>query len=264
MKLDIVYEDNYIIACNKPFGVPSQPDKTYGTDMVTLVKEYLYEKGEMDEEPYVAVINRLDRPVAGIILFAKDEKTAASLTDMVQDREITKYYQAVVKGYMQSVEGELRDYIVHDKKTNISHIVSGGKGSDSKAKLAVLKYEVLDELDTDEGPVSYLLIELETGRHHQIRAQLAANGNPIWGDDKYGEKSSSQGKSSKSSNSSNSKNSKNNKNNKNNQNNKKNKSDGIGLFSTKMEFDHPVTGEHILLHREPEGGAFDIIDQMDW
>ena len=89
MKLDIVYEDEYLIACVKPYGVPSQPDKTYGVDMVTLVKEYLYDKqledSEAAGEPYVAVINRLDRPVAGIILFAKDESTAAKLSDMVQD-----------------------------------------------------------------------------------------------------------------------------------------------------------------------------------
>ena len=96
MKLDIVYEDEYIIACVKPYGVPSQQDKTYGVDMVTLVKEYLYDKAsseikdsdEQIEEPYVAVINRLDRPVGGIILFAKDEATAAKLSDMVQDSEI--------------------------------------------------------------------------------------------------------------------------------------------------------------------------------
>ena len=134
-----------MIACVKPYGVPSQPDKTYGVDMVTLVKEYLYESdSEIDGEPYVAVINRLDRPVGGIILFAKDEDTAAKLTDMVQDREISKYYQVVVSGFMEEPEGEMSDWLLHDKRTNISKIVpKGTKG----AKKAELFYEVLDELE---------------------------------------------------------------------------------------------------------------------
>lgn len=232
MKLDILYEDEYIIACVKPYGVPSQPDKTYGEDMVTLVKEYLYDKaGESGEpeEPYVAVINRLDRPVGGIILFAKDEATAAKLSDMVQDGEIQKFYQVVVTGFMDEPEGEYVDYLLHDKKMNVTKVVQKGtKG----AKRAELAYEVLDELETDEGPISYVLVELITGRHHQIRCQMAAHGTPVWGDTKY--------------------------------NPQFNNSPEIGLFSTRMEFTHPITGENIFLHREPEGEAFEIMDQMDW
>ena len=181
---------------------------------------------------------------------------------MVQDREITKYYQAVVRGAMEDFEGELSGYLLHDKKTNISKMVpEGTKG----AKKAVLEYEVLDELDTDEGTITYLLIELVTGRHHQIRCQLAANGTPIWGDTKYGaaaeQKASGgndkgghgktgKGKSGKNGSAGNKQG--------------KNQGNEMGLFSTMMEFEHPVTGETITLHREPEGKAFDIIDQMDW
>ncbi|MBO4862893.1 MAG: RluA family pseudouridine synthase [Eubacterium sp.] len=246
MKPNIVFEDEYIIACVKPYGVPSQPDKTYGADMVTLVKEYLYDKASADvkdsdeeiEEPYVAVINRLDRPVGGIILFAKDENTAAKLSDMVQDGEIQKYYQVVVSGFLNEPEGEYIDYLLHDKKQNVAKVVS----KDTKgAKKAVLRYEVLDELDTDEGPVSYVLVELVTGRHHQIRCQMASHGTPVWGDTKYNPAFSKNGK-----------------------NHSKNKGQEIGLYSTRMEFTHPVTGEEVFLHREPEGKAFDIIDQMDW
>ena len=257
-KLDVIFEDDYIIACVKPYGVPSQPDKTYGVDMVTLVKEYLYEKAsedaDMDDisEPYVAVINRLDRPVGGIILFAKDEDTAAKLSDMVQDREISKYYQVVVSGFMEEPEGEMSDWILHDKKTNLSKIVpKGTKG----AKKAELYYEVLDELDTDEGPISYLLVELVTGRHHQIRCQMSANGTPVWGDTKYGAK---EGKNKAGKNAGKA--------------GGKRKTPGskadakyeIGLYSTRIEFIHPVTGEEVFLHREPEGKAFEIMDQMDW
>jgi Pseudouridylate synthases, 23S RNA-specific len=264
MKLDIVYEDEYLIACIKPYGVPSQLDKTYGVDMITLVKEYLYEKAceaaaeagqssEDVEEPYVAVINRLDRPVAGIILFAKDETTAAKLSDMVHDRKIAKFYQVVVRGFMNDEEGTLKSYLLHDKKSNVTKVVpEGTKG----AKYAELRYEVLDELDTDEGPISYLLVELVTGRHHQIRCQMAAEGAPIWGDTKYGVvkehprpvkgANGKKGAGNK---------------NKGAKNKEKNE---IGLYSTKMIFVHPITGEEVFLHREPEGMAFDIIDQVEW
>ncbi len=265
MKLDIVYEDEYIIACVKPYGVPAQPDKTFGEDMVTLVQEYLYEKGESDRnvpidsfgdsgEPYVAIINRLDRPVGGIMLFAKDEDTAAKLSDMVQDGEIQKFYQVIVKGYLEEPEGEYEDWLFHDKKNNVTKVVSKGtKG----AKKAILSYEVLDELDTDEGAVSYVLVELLTGRHHQIRCQMAAHGNPIWGDDKYCGQAENESKAGKMA-----QNKKNNS--KNIKGKKPSKKHEIGLYSTRMEFVHPVTGEEICLHREPEGGPFDIADQMDW
>ena len=210
---------------------------------MTTVKNYLYDealKKGVDEEPYLAVINRLDRPVSGIVLYAKTEDMAASLSDMIQNDEISKFYQAVVTGFMEEPEGTLTDWILFDKKTNVSKIVS----ADTKgAKKAELNYEVLDELDTDEGPVSYLLIELMTGRHHQIRCQLANAGCGIWGDTKYNKKFSEK---------------------KSKPGTKQKKRNGIGLFSTMLEFTHPVTGEEISLHREPEGEAFDIIDQMDW
>ena len=268
MKLDVVYEDEYLIACIKPYGVPSQQDKTYGVDMVTLVKEYLYDKAaskaepaDMEsgndkvEEPYVAIINRLDRPVGGIILFAKDELTAAKLTDMVQDNEIEKYYQAVLSGFMEEPEGVYEDWLYHDKKENVTRVVDKGtKG----AKRAMLKYEVLDELDTDEGPVSYVLIELLTGRHHQIRCQMAAHGTPVWGDTKYNP-AFSKGSIDKKGTSD-----KKEMNRKSGQGKKGGRESEIGLFSTRIQFVHPITGEEIFLHREPEGKAFEIIDQMDW
>ena len=144
MKLDILYEDDVMIACVKPFGVPSQQDKSNDEDMVTIVKNYIYDNSDIDEEPYVAPIHRLDRPVGGVMIFAKTREAAANLSDQLQDGEIIKYYQAILTGALPDECGELVDYIVHDTKTNTSKIAKKG---DKGAKKAVLNYEVLDEFE---------------------------------------------------------------------------------------------------------------------
>ena len=230
MKPEIIYEDKYIIACIKPCGVPSQGDKTNDMDMVSLVQNYLFDNSDSDEEPYTAVIHRLDKPVGGILLFAKDRDIAAKLSDMMQDGRIEKYYQAVLTGELPDEAGDFIDYILTDNKTGTSKIVpKGTKG----AKEARLSYEVLDEFDTDDGPLSYVLIELVTGRHHQIRCQMAAHKAPVWGDMRYNpvfKKKPVKGLHE------------------------------IGLYFSRMEFDHPVTGERVVLKAEPEGIAFEAIE----
>lgn len=256
MKPDIVYEDEYMLAAVKPYGVPSQADHSNKEDMLSVLKNYLFDRGDTDEEPYLAVINRLDRPVSGIILFAKSEEAAGKLSDLIQERKIEKCYQAVVRGEVPEDDGELTDWMIFDKKENVSRIVQEGtKG----AKKAVLTYEVLDVIDTDEGTFSYLLIHLLTGRHHQIRCQLAHAGFPIWGDVKYGkadtvkkglQKGQKSGKPQKSG-----------KWQKSDPNvrGKKNAPE-IGLYSSRIKFTHPYTGEEVFLHREPEGAAFALLD----
>ena len=253
-KLEVIYEDKYIIACVKPCGVPSQGDKSNDVDMVSQVQNYLFDNSESDEEPYVAVIHRLDKPVGGILLFAKDRETAARLSDMQQDGQIEKYYQAVLTGFLPEDEEGFTDYLLTDAKTGTTKVVpKGTKG----AKEARLYYEILDEFETDIGPLSYVLIELETGRHHQIRCQMAAHGAPVWGDRRYnpqfgggsskGGLGSSAGKSGRGG--------------RNGGSGTGSKNSGeIGLYFSRMEFDHPVTGERIILKAEPEGAAFEAIE----
>lgn len=232
-KVTMLYEDDAIIVCVKPQGVPSQSDKTRDEDMVSYLKNYIFEKERMDSEPYLAMIHRLDRPVGGIMVFAKTKEAAAALSKQVTDGSMVKYYQAVVTGTMPDDAGELVDYLLKDSKTNTSKVVS----KDTKdAKRAELSYEVLDVFETNEGVLSYLLIELVTGRHHQIRVQLANQKAGIYGDTKYNPKFQKVKKHYQQ----------------------------IGLYSTRLEFEHPVTGEHLVFKQEPEGDVFDIIEMEDY
>lgn len=228
MRLNVKYEDAHLLIAVKPGGVPAQGDKTGSPDMVSYVKDYLFERDPSAGEPYTAVINRLDRPVGGLMLFAKTPEAAAKLSDLLQDGGIEKYYQAVITGEIPDEAGELTDYLVRDPKTNMSKVVDkNAKG----AKKAVLTYELIDELETDEGILGLLLIRLITGRHHQIRCQLASRGCGIYGDVKYNPRFKGR-KGAKT----------------------------IGLYSTRIEFDHPITGEHVRVKQEPEGEAFRAID----
>lgn len=235
MKLEILYEDDYLLACVKPCGVPSQADKTNDEDMITKIKHYLYDKDTSDNpgEPYVTAIHRLDRPVGGIMLFAKTPEVAAKLSDAQQDGEITKYYQAIITGELPDMDGEMVDYLVRDAKTNTTRI---GKKGDKGAKRSELYYEVLDVFDTDIGTFSYVLIELVTGRHHQIRAQFASRGCGIWGDTKYNPLFAKT----------------------------KRRYREIGLYASRMELAHPITGEPLVFKSEPQGEAFDIIEMDEW
>ncbi len=233
MKLNILYEDEYMLACVKPCGVPSQADKSNDEDMITLIKNYIFDKSDSDDEPYVAVIHRLDRPVGGVMIFAKTPEVAAKLSDAMQDGNIIKYYQAILTGELPNDFGELTDYLVRDGKTNTAKLAKKG---DKGAKKAILSYEVLDVFETSEGVLSYVLIELITGRHHQIRAQMSARGCGIWGDTKYNPKFSKT----------------------------KRRYMQIGLYSSRIELEHPITGEPMVFKHEPEGEAFDVIEMDEF
>ena len=167
------------------------------------------------------------------MVFARNQEAAADLSSQMLDGVFDKYYQAILTGELPDEEGDMVDYLLRDGKTNTSKVVKRGtKG----AKKAALEYEVLDVIETDLGVFSYVLIHLLTGRHHQIRVQCASRGVGIYGDTKYNPQFQKVKRIYKE----------------------------IGLYSTRLEFEHPATGEMMVFKTEPEGEAFDIIEAEDF
>ena len=176
--MKIVYEDKDQIVIHKPAGVATQTARLGEKDLVSEVKNYIA-KESGSNNPYVAVINRLDQPVEGIVLFAKNAKAAAALTSQIQDGTMQKFYYAVVAGQMDMPEGTLIDYMEKDARSNLSRVVSEASRN---AKKAILSYEVKANLEK----MQLLQIQLLTGRHHQIRVQFSHRKHPLIGDTKYG------------------------------------------------------------------------------
>ncbi|HOQ16085.1 MAG TPA: RluA family pseudouridine synthase [Defluviitaleaceae bacterium] len=183
MDIPILYEDGHIIVALKPPKIPSQADKSGDKDMLSYLKEYLKEQYPMAQNPYIGLVHRLDRPVGGLMVFAKSKWANAKLSEQIQNKQFNKEYLAVVTGKPEKVQGELVDYLLKNQKLNLSKVVSKEtKG----AKEAILEYECLDSVEFEnEGWLSLLKIVLKTGRHHQIRVQLSHAGIPVWGDNKY-------------------------------------------------------------------------------
>ena len=179
--LNVIYEDNHIIVVEKPVNVPSQGDKTGDTDMLTLVKEYIKEKYNKPGEVYLGLVHRLDRPVGGVMVFAKTSKAASRLSEQVRIKEFKKKYLVIVDGKIEKKKDILEDYLLKNERLNMSKVVPEGT---KNSKLAKLEYEVL-KFD-EKLNLSVLKIDLHTGRHHQIRVQLASRGHSIYGDQKYG------------------------------------------------------------------------------
>lgn len=179
--LKILYEDNHIIVVEKMPNIPSQSDKTGDIDMLTLVKQYIKEKYNKPGNVYVGLVHRLDRPVGGIMIFAKTSKAASRLSNQVREKTFKKKYLAVVDGKFENQTGILEDYLYKDERNNISKVVNKEK---KNAKLAKLEYEVVKYNEVKN--LSLVKINLYTGRHHQIRVQLANFNHSIFGDQKYG------------------------------------------------------------------------------
>ncbi len=229
--MKIIYEDSEIIVCHKMPGVPVQTARMGQQDMVSMLRNYLADRGEAAE---IYVIRRLDQPVEGIMVFARNARAAAILSRQVQEKSVEKQYLALAEGQFPEKTGHLEDYLLKDGKNNTSQVVpKGTKG----AKAARLSYEVekvilkseqsagIFETSCQSDSVSLLRIWLDTGRHHQIRVQMAHAGHPLVGDKKY------------------------------NQNCPKGYMP-VGLCSVRTSFRHPKTGEWMEFAAEPEGKLF--------
>jgi 23S rRNA pseudouridine1911/1915/1917 synthase len=205
--MEVIYEDNHIIAVNKTCREIVQGDKTGDTPLSDMLKTWLKEKYSKPGNVFVGVTHRLDRPVSGVVIFAKTSKALSRLNDMFRDGSVKKTYWAIVKNRPPHDEGTLTNYLVRNEKQNKSYAYDTEKPGSKKA---ILNYKVIGRSDN-----YYLLeIDLKTGRHHQIRCQLAKMGCPIKGDLKYGFQRS-------------------------------NPDGGISLHSRNAKFVHPVSKEEI-------------------
>ena len=212
--LKIIYEDNHIIVVEKKPNIPSQEDKTADIDMLTLVKKYIKEKYNKPGNVYLGLVHRLDRPVGGVMIFAKTSKAASRLSNQVREKKFKKKYLAVVDGKIENKIGILEDYLYKDERNNISKVVDKEK---KNAKYAKLDYEVLKYNEVKN--LSLLKINLHTGRHHQIRVQLSNFGHSIFGDQKYG---------------------------------KRGKGKQIALWAYELTIEHPITKESITFKDLPK------------
>lgn len=198
--IEILFEDAHILVCIKPAGIATQSKKIGAPDMVSLLKNHIHQTDHTSGEPYLAVIHRLDQPVSGILVFAKTPFAAKELNKQLQNQGFGKYYRALVNGTPEAPEATIENYLVKDARTNTSKICDK---TTPNAKLARLHYKTVEKgqgifslgqgssdrgrsiSDFTTSPSTELDIHLDTGRHHQIRVQLAGIGCPIVGDAKY-------------------------------------------------------------------------------
>lgn len=180
INLKVIYEDNHIIVVEKPANIPSQGDKTGDLDMLTIIKAYLKEKYNKPGNVYLGLVHRLDRPVGGVMVFAKTSKAADRLSEQVREKVFKKKYLVIVNGKFEEKKGTLKDYLLKNERLNKSRVVEEGT---KNSKYAELDYEVL-KYDKEQN-LSLLKINLHTGRHHQIRVQLSSRDHSIYGDAKY-------------------------------------------------------------------------------
>lgn len=242
-EVKILYEDKDILVCVKPHGMATQSKNLRDTDMERWVKNYLYLQNPSGKEPYVAVIHRLDQPVKGILVFARNEKAARGLNKELTTGQFGKYYVALVDGVPAETEGTLEDYLVKDGRNNVSKVCTANtKG----AKIARLNYKLLRSVNDEAASAEVLKsvndeaagaqasvqadkkqtlleIHLDTGRHHQIRVQMSHMGCPLVGDTKYNPKSKETKEWQQ-----------------------------IHLCAYKLDFKHPVTGKPMHFELEKE------------
>lgn len=222
--LNVIFEDNHIIVVEKQPNVPSQGDKTNDTDMLTIIKKYIKEKYNKPGNVYLGLIHRLDRPVGGVMVFAKTSKAAARLSEQVREKIFKKQYLVVVDGKFEKDKGIMKDYLLKNEKNNLSKVVSENT---KNAKYAELEYEVIKY--REDINLSVVKVDLHTGRHHQIRVQLSSRSHSIYGDQKYG----TRGKGKQ-----------------------------IALWAHALTIKHPITKEELTFKSTPElNGTWSILKE---
>lgn len=186
MKYTILYEDTEVIVCVKPVGVASQDEKGLQPALTDLLKQHLAKQSGKKGDYYLGVIHRLDKPVGGVMVYAKTKEAASFLSKQILSNQIKKHYYAVLLGTPINFADVLIDYLFHDKKNNCSII---SEASNPKAKKAELSYQVIEQISLNqeklEDKLTLVDILLKTGRHHQIRVQFSHLGCPVYGDLKY-------------------------------------------------------------------------------
>ena len=221
-QLKVIYEDNHIIVVEKQPNIPSQGDKTNDIDMLTIIKEYIKEKYNKPGNVYIGLIHRLDRPVGGVMVFAKTSKAAGRLSEQVREKVFKKQYLVVVDGKFEQEKGIMKDYLLKNERNNLSKVVSENT---KNAKYAELEYEILKY--REDINLSVAEVNLHTGRHHQIRVQFSSRGHSIYGDQKYG----TRGKGKQ-----------------------------IALWAHKLTIKHPITKEKMTFESTPEmNGTWSIL-----
>ncbi len=206
MNITILYEDNHLLVVEKPVNIPVQEDASRDKDLLTILKEDIKVRYNKPGNVYLALVHRLDRPVGGVMVFAKTSKAASRLSNVIRKNELTRKYLAVVRGTPKRDQAKLEHYLYKDSRKNIVHTVAA---NDKRGKKAVLDYEVLSTKDH----LSLVSVKLHTGRSHQIRVQLSEIGLPLFGDQKYGKQNK--------------------------------KGQQIALWAHLLEFPHPTTKETI-------------------
>ena len=176
-KINILYEDNHLLVVIKPINIPVCKDSSNDEDLLSMLKEYIKEKYHKPGNVYLGLVHRLDRPTEGIMVFAKTSKAAERLSNQIKNNLFNKTYYAVVEGKPKEKD-TFKDYLIKDEKTNTSYVTN------KDGKLAILEYELLSSKDN----LSLVKINLQTGRHHQIRVQFASRNYPLYGDHKYNKK----------------------------------------------------------------------------
>lgn len=172
----VLFEDNHLLVVEKPINMPVQEDASKDPDLLNWCKKYVKEKYNKPGNVFIGLVHRLDRPVGGVMVFARTSKAASRLSEQIREGKMQKTYLAVVEGVVSPRKGELTHKLEKDERQNISRVSESGK-------ISTLRYEVIESNDTN----SLVKIELITGRSHQIRVQFQAIGHPLVGDQKYGQ-----------------------------------------------------------------------------